>query len=228
MNRFLATTAIGLLLGLTPALAQDSADQPQLPPALQDPAQPSEAMPAEPMKPAAPIRDESSQSGDVPGQSSQSIPSAPITDESAPPAQSSQAPEATMPAHPSASADANSASPKFLSKQESSDLLASNLIGQPVVNTQDESIGDITDLVTDQSGKVVAVLVGSGGFLGIGQKDVALGFDDLRFAQDENGNVKVIANVSKETLASAPDYQTLAEQKVTVGENKGDREDRPE
>jgi hypothetical protein len=38
----------------------------------------------------------------------------------------------------------------------------------------------------------------------------------------------VIANVSKETLASAPDYQTLAEQKVTVGENKGDREDRPE
>ena len=37
----------------------------------------------------------------------------------------------------------------------------------------------------------------------------------------------MIANVNKETLASAPDYETLAEQKVTVGANKGDREDRP-
>ena len=38
----------------------------------------------------------------------------------------------------------------------------------------------------------------------------------------------MIANVTQETLASPPDYETLAEQKVTVGENKGDREDRPE
>jgi hypothetical protein len=72
------------------------------------------------------------------------------------------------------------------------------------------------------------VLVGSGGFLGLGEKDVALDFKDLRFARDEDGNIKVIANVTKEMLASAPDYQTLAEQKVTVGENKGDREDKSE
>jgi hypothetical protein len=262
MNRLLTCTALGFVLSLSPALAepQNPADQAQTPPAIQDPAQPSEAIPGEPMKPAAPIPDESSQSGDVPGQSSQMAPSAPdesappaqssqaipaapdesappaqssqaipgAPDESAPPAQSSEAPESTMPANPSASADADSASPKFLSKQENTDLLASSLIGQPVYNSQDESVGDINDLVTDQSGKVVAVLVGSGGFLGIGEKDVALGFEDLRFAQDQDGNIKVLANVTKETLASAPDYQTLAEQKITVGENKGDREDRPE
>ena len=40
--------------------------------------------------------------------------------------QSSQAPKSTMPAQPSESADANSASPKFLSKQDSTDLLASS------------------------------------------------------------------------------------------------------
>ncbi len=107
-------------------------------------------------------------------------------------------------------------------------MLASNLIGQSVYNSQDETVGDINDLVTDQSGKVIAVLVGTGGFLGIGEKDVALSFKDLRFTQDQDGKVKVIANVTKETLASAPDYQTLAEQKVTVGENKGDREDKAE
>jgi sporulation protein YlmC with PRC-barrel domain len=226
MNRLLATTAIGLLLGLTPALAQDAADQPQSPPAMQDPAQPSEAIPAEPMKPAVPLPDQSSQSEDIPGQSSQAMPAAP--DEAAPPTQSSQAPESTMPAHPEESADANSASPKFLSRQDSSDLLASNLIGQSVYNSQDETVGDINDLVTDQTGKVIAVLVGTGGFLGIGEKDVALSFNDLRFSQDQDGKVKIIANVTKETLASAPDYQTLAEQKVTVGENKGDREDQSE
>ena len=69
------------------------------------------------------------------------------------------------------------------------------------------------------------MLIGTGGFLGIGEKDVALGSEDLKFARDENNAIKSIANVSKETLTSAPDYETLAEQKITVGENKGDRED---
>jgi len=131
---------------------------------------------------------------------------------------------------PKPSESAEATGPRFLSKQESGDLLASNLIGQAVHNSQDEVIGDINDLVTDESGKVIAVLVGSGGFLGLGEKDVALGFEDLRFARDEDGTIKVVANVSQETLASAPDYQTLAEQKLTVGENvnenKSDREDR--
>ena len=223
MNRLLATTAIGLLLGLTPALAQDAADQPQTPPAMQDPAQPSEALPAMPSEPAAPIPGDEANPDAAPDKSSEMMPSAP--DEASPPSQSTEAPESIIPAKPLESA---SAAPKFLSKQESTDMLASNLIGQAVVNSQDESIGDINDLVTDEGGKVVAVLVGTGGFLGLGEKDVALGYEDLRFVRDENGNIKVIANVTRETLASAPDYETLAEQKVTVGENKGDREDRPE
>jgi hypothetical protein len=236
MNRLLATTAIGLLLGLTPALAQDAADQPQTPPALQDPAQPSEALPAMPSEPATPIPGDQAEPDAAPDKSSDMMPSAPdeasppaqsteAPDSASPPSQSSEAPESIIPAKPSESA---SAAPKFLSKQESTDMLASNLIGQAVVNSQDESIGGINDLVTDESGKVIAVLVGSGGFLGLGQKDVALGFEDLRFVRDENENIKVIANVTQDTLASAPDYETLAEQKVTVGENKGDREDRPE
>ena len=221
MNRLLATTAIGLLLGLTPALAQDATEQPQTPPALQDPAQPSEAMPSMPSEPATPIPGDQANPDATPDKSSEMMPSAP---DEASPSQSTQAPESIIPAKPVESASAAS---QFLTKQESTDMLASNLIGQTVVNSQDESIGDISDLVTDESGKVIAVLVGTGGFLGLGEKDVALGYQDLRFVRDENGAIKVIANVSQETLASAPDYETLAEQKVTVGENKGDREDRP-
>jgi hypothetical protein len=220
MNRFLTCTAVGLFLGLSPALAepQAPADDAQTPPAVNQPSQIPEVMPdpAQPSDPAAPIPGDSSQ------MSPEVTPAQP--GEATPPSQSSEAPLSIEPAAPK-SAEA-SGSAQFLTKQDSNDWLASNLIGQSVYNSQDEAIGDINDLVTDNSGKVVAVLIGSGGFLGLGEKDVALRFEDLRLARDEDNNIKVIANLDRETLASAPDYETLAEQKVTVGSNKGDREDR--
>ena len=61
--------------------------------------------------------------------------------------------------------------------------------------------------MTDRSGKIVAALIGVGGFLGIGEKDVAVRFEDLKLARDENNNVKVVLNVSKETLASGARLQ---------------------
>jgi hypothetical protein len=192
------------------------ADEGQTPPAVNAPSQIPEVMPdpAQPADPAAPI----------PGDSSEVMPSPmePGSDAAAP-AQSSQAPEPMAPAAPK-SADA-SGSPQFLAKQASDDWLASNLIGHTVYNAQDEIVGDINDLVTDKDGKIVAALVGSGGFLGIGQKDVALRFEDLKLARDENDSVKIIADLNKEVLAAAPDYETLAEQEVTVGAAKDDRED---
>jgi hypothetical protein len=237
MNRFLTTTAVGLFLGLAPALAENppAADDGQTPPAVNAPSQIPEVMPdpAQPADPAAPIPGDSSQAvpspmepgtdAAPPAQSSQAPQAIEPGADSAAPAQSSQAPEPMEPAAPK-SAEA-SGSPQFLAKQASDDWLASNLIGHTVYNAQDEIVGDINDLVTDRDGKIVAVLVGSGGFLGIGQKDVALRFEDLKLARDENDSVKIIADVNKEVLAAAPDYQTLAEQEVTVGAAKDDRED---
>jgi hypothetical protein len=237
MNRFLTTTAVGLFLGLAPALAENppAADDGQTPPAVNAPSQIPEVMPdpAQPADPAAPIPGDSSQAvpspmepgtdAAPPAQSSQAPQAIEPGADSAAPAQSSQAPEPMEPAAPK-SAEA-SGSPQFLAKQASDDWLASNLIGHTVYNAQDEIVGDINDLVTDRDGKIVAVLVGSGGFLGIGQKDVALRFEDLKLARDENDSVKIMADVNKEVLAAAPDYQTLAEQEVTVGAAKDDRED---
>jgi sporulation protein YlmC with PRC-barrel domain len=116
------------------------------------------------------------------------------------------------------SAEATPSGAPFLTKQESSDWLVGNLIGKSVVNADNDSIGDVNDLVTDQNGKIIAIVVGAGGFLGIGEKDVAIRFEDVKLARDENNDVKIIADLDKETLASAPDYQTLDEQQVTVGE----------
>jgi hypothetical protein len=218
MNRFLSCTALGLVLGLSPALAQDQlpADEAQSPPALEQPSQIPEVMPSEPAEPSDPA-------APIPGDSSEMSPQILPADpgEASPPPQSSEAPPIT-PTAPSASA---AGSPQFLTKQESGDVLASNLIGESVYNAQDEAIGGINDLVTDESGKVLAVLIGTGGFLGMGEKDVALRFEDLRLVRGDDNGIKVIVSVNQDTLASAPDYETLAEQQVTVGSSKGDRED---
>ena len=235
MNRFLTTTAVGLLLGLAPAMAEDppAAGSGQTPPAVNAPSQIPEVMPdpAQPADPAAPIPGDSSQATPAPAepgsdaappaQSSEAMPAPtePSSDTAAP-TQSSQAPQPMESAAPK-SAEA-SGSPQFLAKQASDDWLASKLIGQTVYNAQDEIVGDINDLVSDRNGKIVAALVGSGGFLGIGQKDVALRFEDLKLARDENDNIKIIADVNKEVLAAAPDYETLAEQEINVGSAKED------
>ena len=106
---------------------------------------------------------------------------------------------------------------QFLKEQTADEMLASSIIGKPAVNSQDETIGSVNDLVTDRSGKIIAALIGVGGFLGIGEKDVAVRFEDLKLTRDENNDTKVVLNVSKETLASAPDYKTLDEQRVVEG-----------
>ena len=221
MNRFLSCTALGLVLGLSPALAEPQlpADDTQAPPALEQQAQPSEVMPSEPSDPAAPIPGDTSEA--QPNPASPPSAEAPSTEPASPP--SAEAPQPIEPAAPK-SAEASGGA-QFLTKQESGDVLASNLIGESVYNGQDEAIGGINDLVTDESGKVVAVLIGAGGFLGMGEKDVAIRFEDLRLVREEDNGIKVIADLNQDTLASAPDYETLAEQQVAVGSSKGDRED---
>jgi len=192
MNRFLATTAIALLMGAAPALAQ-SPDAPSMPP--QEPGMQA------PMQPESPSAIPSEPAMKAPDQSSEATPILPD--------KSAKAPDKPL-----------EQSAQFINEQKTDDMLASTIIGKSAVNSQDEAIGDVNDLVTDRSGKIVAALIGVGGFLGIGEKDVAVRFEDLKLTRDENNNTKVVLNVSKETLASAPDYKTLDEQRVVEGSAK--------
>lgn len=216
MNRFLVTTAVGLFIGMTPALAQDQApqDETMSPPAIQSQANPADA----------PVID------------NQASPSAidnplPSVTEPAPSLSSEASPQSIAPPDKSAlnqeqSSDMRKGSAKFLDAQKSSDYLASNLIGQYVVNAKNENVGEINDLVTDDNGKVVAVLVGAGGFLGLGEKDLAVPFEDLKIARDADNNLTIMLNVDQETIASAPDFQRLDEQQTVQGANKTDRDDK--
>ncbi len=230
MNRLLTYTAVGLFLGLAPAVAQndDPATEPQTPPAMQEPAEPAsptEAIPLDPQEPGEPIQSPGDTTQMNPGADQQPNPAAPPAQSEAqqpmPPSDvpSTDAAESEAPkAGPGTDSAALSGdTPQFLTKQESSDWLSSNLVGVSVVNANQESIGSITDLIADENGKVVGVLIGSGGILGIGQKDVAVRFEDLKLSRDENNNVTALANISTDAIASAPDYETLTEQQMTVG-----------
>lgn len=86
------------------------------------------------------------------------------------------------------------------------DWRASNLIGSSIHNAANESIGDINDLLIGADGQVSAVVVGVGGFLGIGEKNVALPFNELSFSKNRNGNTVVMSKVTKQSLESMPEW----------------------
>jgi hypothetical protein len=81
---------------------------------------------------------------------------------------------------------------------------ASKLIGTGVQNQAGERIGEINELVLGSDGRVVAVVLGVGGFLGIGEREVAMSFSALRFTRDLSGKFVVTTNATRDMLENAP------------------------
>ena len=117
--------------------------------------------------------------------------------------------DTTIPKTPTM-APAPSEQPKFATTAPGAvagEISANALLNQSVKNSANESIGDVNDLRIDANGRIVSVIVGVGGFLGLGEKDVALPFNEFTFGRDANGNVVVTAKVTKESLQSAPEWK---------------------
>ncbi len=81
---------------------------------------------------------------------------------------------------------------------------AQKLIGQNIENASGETVGEVESVVIDGDGNVKYVIAGVGGFLGLGEKHVALHWDELTIS--ENGD-KVMANVTKEQLEALPEHK---------------------
>jgi sporulation protein YlmC with PRC-barrel domain len=64
------------------------------------------------------------------------------------------------------------------------DWRASKLVGLSVYNNNNENIGSINDILTDKSGSIKAVVIGVGGFLGLGEHLVAMPFDQIKFVDE--------------------------------------------
>ncbi len=61
---------------------------------------------------------------------------------------------------------------------------ASKLIGVNVYNEKNEKLGDINEILVDKSGKVAGVVVGVGGFLGMGEHDILVSLDKIKFVNE--------------------------------------------
>jgi sporulation protein YlmC with PRC-barrel domain len=117
-----------------------------------------------------------------------------------------QAPAAD-PAAPATDATTTAAIDKSaLTQMPATELKAEELVGTTVYGANDENIGEIGDIVLTQDGKVDAVIIDVGGFLGVGEKPVAVGFDNLAFMADKDGKKYLYTNFSKEQLDKQPAY----------------------
>jgi sporulation protein YlmC with PRC-barrel domain len=87
------------------------------------------------------------------------------------------------------------------------ELRASKLIGTNVVNTANETIGEINEIVLAKDGKVAAVIIGVGGFLGMGEREVAMNFESVQMSRDSNNNLVLTANTTKDALKAAPEWR---------------------
>ncbi len=100
----------------------------------------------------------------------------------------------------------------YLTEQAEDQISANTYIGQSVYNPNDESIGEINDLIIKKEGGVAAAVVGVGGFLGIGEKNVAVPFDKIEVTEDAEANtMKLTTTETAESLKAAPEFKTKSQ-----------------
>lgn len=93
---------------------------------------------------------------------------------------------------------------------------ASKLMGLNVYNEANEKLGDINELLVDKSGKINAVVIGIGGFLGMGEHDIAVSIDKLKFVEEP------VRTSSSSTSTTSRDTTTGAASTNTTNRNAND------
>jgi sporulation protein YlmC with PRC-barrel domain len=128
-----------------------------------------------------------------------------------PPVTAQEPSPATAPGEPARAAEEQATPPaemQFLAVQDKSQFLAKEeVIGKDVVNVMDEKVGTVADLVMDQDQKLVGAVLSVGGFLGIGEKWVAVPVDQIDFpSEDQPARLRIA--VTEQQLKNAPDFLT--------------------
>lgn len=132
-------------------------------------------------------------------------------------------PAATSPSSPmkdqSSTAGAAS-SVQVVNQQKPDQWLASKFKGTNVIGNDNEKIGDVSDILFDKSGKIEAFVVGVGGFLGIGAKDVALppsSFQVVAGDKSKNESDKLKLSMTKDQLKQAANFEPYNPPRATTG-----------
>jgi hypothetical protein len=118
-------------------------------------------------------------------------------------------------------------SAKFINAQGPDHWLSSYFIGTDVIGPDNEKIGDVADILFDKNGTIVGYVVGVGGFLGIGAKNVALApssFQPVPANADRTttgaattaaaDDIKLKLNMTKDQLKQAASFESKREQEA--------------
>jgi sporulation protein YlmC with PRC-barrel domain len=89
-------------------------------------------------------------------------------------------------------------------------VLASQFMGQAVYTAANENIGEINDLIMNKELDNIVAVVGVGGFLGIGERDVAIPISDIKVTKDTDNSLRLTITASKEQLEALPAFDRTA------------------
>jgi hypothetical protein len=90
---------------------------------------------------------------------------------------------------------------------ENTDLTAEMLTGARVYGIDDEDVGEINSLILDDNGAIDRAVIDVGGFLGMGEKQIAVTFDELTILRQDGGDdVQVYIDATQEALEAQPAY----------------------
>lgn len=110
--------------------------------------------------------------------------------------------------HEQSGAQVNQAEPKsrgYLQSAPANGMQANHLIGAEVRTAGDEDVGSVNDLIINEDGQILAVIVGVDGLLGMSQKNVAVNWNDVKRSITSE-EIKLRIDVSLDDLGSAPAF----------------------
>jgi len=129
---------------------------------------------------------------------------------------------AQMPEQPKAQPSPSAAAAgkaQVVTQQTADQMLATKFKGTNVIGSNDEKIGDVSDILFDKEGKVLAYVIGVGGFLGIGAKDVALAPASFQVQPaNDRENMKLKLSMTKDELKNAAEFQPYKAPTPTTGQ----------
>ena len=95
-------------------------------------------------------------------------------------------------------------------------LARDNLIGVKVHDSANVIVGDVEDLIIDSTNRVVGVVVGTGGVLGLGEKRIGVRLNSLNFEEADGTTHAVLSGLSKADLDMAPAFERAKPQKTLL------------
>jgi sporulation protein YlmC with PRC-barrel domain len=122
------------------------------------------------------------------------------------------------PASPPVATTAKAGGAQIVNSQSKQEWLASKLKGTSVMGSDGQKIGSISDILLDKDGQVKAFVVGIGGVLGIGAKEVAVDMKQFHEMQPTSGGQEQLkVDMSKDQLAQAEEFKPLPNPATTTG-----------